>query len=157
MVKVIATNLSPNVTYTYKIQYQLEGNEKLYTSYFSGKVTTAKAEPSIKALKIEKTNDSLKVYLSMEDDNKSIVGFMKISFDGGETFTNLQSNGTLTVNDFTGDPLANIVVMYYFNLNDGNGTIEYVTKEFVVSCSVVVVMDSIAYNVNKSILDIFIN
>ena len=155
--KVIATNLSPNVTYTYKIQYQLEGNEKLYTSYFSGKVTTAKAEPSIKALKIEKTNDSLKVYLSMEDDNKSIVGFMKISFDGGKTFTNLQSNGTLTVNDFTGDPLANIVVMYYFNLNDGNGTIEYVTKEFAVSCSVVVVMDSIAYNVNKSILDIFTN
>ena len=98
----------------------------MFNSYFSGKVTTAKSSPVIKELRIEKDADKLKIYVAVEDDAKAIVGYMKISFDDGKTFQNLQSNGSLTIENITFDPLGNLVVKFYCNLNDGTGEKEII-------------------------------
>ena len=155
--KAIATNLSPNVTYTYKIQYKVEGNDKLYTSYFSGKVTTAKELPSIKEIKIEKVDSGFKVYVSVNDNSKAIVGFMKISFDGGETYQNIQPNGAITLKEFVGDPFANIKIKFNYNLNDNKGDKELITSDYTFDYTASVIMDLIVYNLEQSVLDVFNN
>jgi len=155
--KAVANNLSPNVTYTYKIQYKVEGNDKLYTSYYSGKVTTAKDVPSIKVIKLEQVDNDLKVYISVNDNHKAIVGFMKISFDGGVTYHNIQPNGSINLEDFSGDPLANIVVKYYYDISDGKGENIIDTNEYTLEYSVPIFMESLLYNFEQSILDIFNN
>lgn len=155
--KAIATNLSSNVTYTYKIQYKVEGNDKLFTSYFSGKVTTAKMLPSIKEIKLEKVDTGLKVYISVNDTSKAIVGFLKISFDGGETYQNIQPNGSITLKDFIGDPFANILIKFNYNLNDNNGDKELETNEYILDYTVSIFMDSLVYNLEQSVLDVFNN
>ena len=143
--KVVANNLSPNVTYTYKIQFKVEGNDKLYSSYFSGQVTTAKSSPLIKEVRLENVDGKLRVYVAAEDDSKAIVGYMKISFDNGKTYHNLQSNGSLTFENIDFDPLDGIAVKFYCDLNDGAGNQEIVLNEFTLNCSIAIYFDSIKY------------
>lgn len=155
--KIVAENLSANVTYTYKIQFKVENNDKLFTSFFSGKVTTAKNPPVVKEVKLEKTDNKLKIYVGIEDDSKAIAGYVKISFDGGNTFHNLQSNGGLTLENVTFDPLGNIVIKFYCNLNDGTGEKELILNDLNLNCSLMIYLDSIKYNFDQTMLDIFIN
>ena len=82
---------------------------------------------------------------------------MKISFDDGKTFHNLQSNGGLTLENVTFDPLGNVVIKFYCNLNDGNGEKEIVLQDLNLNCSLMIYLDSIKFNFDETILDIFIN
>ena len=95
--------------------------------------------------------------MSVNDNSKAIVGFMKISFDGGETYQNIQPNGAITLKEFVGDPFANIKIKFNYNLNDNKGDKELITSDYTFDYTASVIMDLIVYNLEQSVLDVFNN
>lgn len=155
--KVKAENLSPNVPYTMKIQFKVEGSDELYTSFFSKIFTTAKEKPIVEEIRIELKDSKYSVYVSVSDDNKAVVGMLKISFDGGKTFVNVKANGAITVESFDGDPFSNIVLKMSYDVNDGNDEVNEVITTFNFNCSLSIYMESMIQGFDQVIKDIFTN
>ncbi len=153
--KVKFDGLDSNIEYYYKVQYKLEGSEELIDSYSSSSVLTAKKSPSIKEVRVDLKDETLQVSVAVKDDDKSIVGFMKISFDGGETWNNIQPGGSLKLKDFTGDPLNNIIIEYKYDINDGTEGYKITDTKFDLKYSITVFMDSLLNGYNQFVSSCF--
>lgn len=149
-------NLGSYLTYTYKVVFEVEGETKEYKSLFSGSATTAKVAPTIKKVSIDANDGVFKAYISLLDGDKAITGYIKISFDKGKTYHNIQNN-MATLNDLDVDMTNNIYIKYYYDLLDGNGEKCIEIKDFATTYGAVVFIDSIKYNIDKMVSDILEN
>lgn len=153
--KVTFDDLAPNSEYTYNVQYKVENQENLKKAFTKNNVMTGKRLPEITKVKIVYDDDSkLKINVSISDPDKSIAGFVKLSFDGGETFYNL-SNGSYTFDEFTGDPIGNVRIRYMYDIKDGEGTITKIEEDLNLEYTLKIFMDSMIYSHNDSISKVF--
>ena len=144
--------LDYNTEYQCKIAYKVEGKDRLIEAYSATFISTTKVVPLIKEVRVNLENDKLLINAAMDDPDKAIRGFLQISIDGGETFTNIQTGSTLTIEEFTGDFLSNIVIKYKYDIKDGNDSVDSINKEFLINCSIIVIMESIL-NGNNDFID----
>ena len=144
--------LESNIEYTYKVAFKLEGDDELIESFTGGLVKTAKKVPTIKEVRMNMKDNNLEINVSMDDPDKSIRGFLKVSIDGGKTFTNVQAGSMLKYEDFKGDPLSNIIIEYKYDVNDGKGTVEESPKEFYINYSLTIFMEALL-NSNNQFID----
>ncbi len=155
--KVKFENLDSNNKYYCTIKYKLENNEELIDSFVSNEVITAKKQPSIRKLDITKVNNILELNLSVQDDDKSIVGFMKISFDNGKTWNNILPGITLKLENFESDILNNIIIEYKYDINDGSDRKKVIDDNFKINYNFIALFDSLLKNNNDFIKSIFHN
>lgn len=155
--KVVFDGLEPNVEYQYKVAYKVEGNDRIIEAFSNGVVTTAKRVPTINEVRVNINNDVLEINVAMDDADKAVRGFLQVSIDNGETFTNIQAGSTLKFESFDGDFLSNIVVKYKYDIKDGNDTVESVNNNFKINCSFIVTMKSMLSANNDFIGSCFID
>ena len=154
--KVKFEGLDSNTTYSYNLQYKLDGSDNIKKSIAKSKITTAKIAPSITKIALSyNKDDKLQVNLSVYDPDKAINGFIFVSFDGGKN-KQYTSSTTLVPKNFEGDPIGDIVVSFAYNLNDNTGRKNYEESILVMEYDLNVFLDSVIYKVNDSFTSCFI-
>lgn len=141
--KIKIEELDSNTEYQFKIAYKVEGKDRLIEAYSATTISTAKEVPTIKEVRVNIEDNKLLINAAINDADKAIRGFLQISVDGGETFTNIQTGSTLTIEEFSGDFLSNIVIKFKYDIKDGNDSVESTNTEFKINCSIIVIMESI--------------
>lgn len=154
--KVVFNDLASDHEFVYKITFKVKGEEQIRESLTMNTIKTAKCTPSIEKIKLVKEDDDLKVRLYIDDLNDAISGFISISFDGGKTFEFIKPGKELVLKGFKGDPFNDIVIKYNYDINDNNGSQEMVIKNgFEIKYNCIIIMDSILYQSNNAIKNIF--
>ena len=141
----LASNSEYNVTLSFKIKDSEDYIESLSTVT----VKTLKTNPTISKANIEVGDDkTLKISVTLDDPDASVITSLKVSFDNGETFTKMSSSNAITITDFKGDPLGNVVFEIMYDLNEGH------TKSVLVplkmNYNTYTFLDSLYYQYNKN-------
>ena len=77
--------------------------------------------PSVTKANIDLNEDGvLKVSATIDDPDSSLITSLKVSFDNGETFIKMSSTNAITIEDFDGDALGNVMFEVMYDLNDGH-------------------------------------
>lgn len=141
----LASNSEYNVTLSFKIKDSEDYIESLSTVT----VKTLKTSPTISKANIEVGDDkTLKISVTLDDPDAAVITSLKVSFDNGETFTKMSSSNAITITDFKGDPLGNVMFEIMYDLNEGH------TKNVLVplkmNYNTYTFLDSLYYQYNKN-------
>ena len=148
--KAIIDGLEANIEYTYNIQYKPKDYDKLIKSIEYYNIKTAKEKPILNSISIDFKDSNLEIYISIKDPHKAIEGYIQISLDGGENFYRV-SDKRLLIEDFKGDPISDIVIKYYINLNDGKDSALVEEQNINCNYSISAFMKSLLYKNNDAI------
>lgn len=113
--------LASNTEYTLNVSFKVADNDELVESLSTKILKTMKKMPSVTKANIDLNEDGvLKVSATIDDPDSSLITSLKVSFDNGETFIKMSSTNAITIEDFDGDALGNVMFEVMYDLNDGH-------------------------------------
>ncbi len=152
---VLFDNLLPNYEFSYKILYTTATMQSPAESFSNGKYSTLKRVPIISSAKINFIDGRLSISVQVIDKDVAISSNLGVSFDGGKTYERLQANHTIAISDFSGDPLADIIIRVYYDTNDGEGRRYVYISDMEINFTYAAFLESLSYNFDGISSDMF--
>lgn len=113
--------LASNSEYILNVSFKVSGSDELVDSLSKVILKTLKKMPTIPKATIDLSDEGdLKVTATIDDPDSSVITSLKVSFDNGETFTKMSATNALTIKEFDGDALGNVMFEVMYDLNDGH-------------------------------------
>lgn len=113
--------LASNSEYVLNVSFKVSGSDELVDSLSKVILKTLKKMPTIPKATIDLSDEGdLKVTATIDDPDSSVITSLKVSFDNGETFTKMSATNALTIKEFDGDALGNVMFEVMYDLNDGH-------------------------------------
>lgn len=141
--------LASNAEYNVTLSFKTKDSDDLIESLSTVTVKTLKTSPTISKANIEVGEDkTLKISVTLDDPDASVITSLKVSFDNGETFTKMSSTNAITIADFKGDPLGNVVFEIMYDLNEGHT--KSVLVPLKINYNAYTFLDSLYYQYNKN-------
>lgn len=141
--------LASNAEYNVTLSFKTKDSDDLIESLSTVIVKTLKTSPTISKANIEVGEDkTLKISVTLDDPDASVITSLKVSFDNGETFTKMSSTNAITIADFKGDPLGNVVFEIMYDLNEGHT--KSVLVPLKINYNAYTFLDSLYYQYNKN-------
>ncbi len=145
-------NLNSDTNYFYNFSYKLEGNDKLVDSYLYHNISTYKSIPNIRKVLILLKDDSYHISLDYIDANNAITGYIKISFNNGNTWNNIPKKSSLKLSCLEVDIMQNIIIEYRYYTTTPENDYKITLDDVYVQYTLEVYFESIVNSNNNFVL-----